>query len=296
MTRKRPERRGDLSGLLGNAQNLTRPSNADTLRVPIEQVSPYLDQPRRSISPQELATLAESIRQKGVLQPLLVRPAQSGSGYEIAAGERRYRASLAAGLNEVPVLVREFSDEEMLEVGLVENLQRENLSVIDEVEGKLRLVALKLGVSVEGAKQRLMSSLRHEVAADADVFRSVFELTGKETWQSFAKNKVRILQWPEEVLDAMRQEGLAYGLASVIAGAPESMRAMLLERAKAGVTVQELRRLLTEQQSGGKVSKLETEVKNVSQTLGRSRWVRSLNRDQQAELQKWLKGMPAWMK
>lgn len=295
MTRKRPERRGDLSGLLGNAQNLTRPSNADTLRVPIDQVSPYREQPRRSFSEGDLATLTESIRQKGVLQPLLVRPNSAG-GYEIAAGERRYRASIAAGLTEVPVLVREFTDEQMLEVGLVENLQRENLSVIDEVEGKLRLVALKLGVPSAAAKQRLMSSLRHEDPEDAEVFRSVFELTGKETWQSFAKNKVRILQWPEEILEAMRQDGLSYAAASVIVGAPEEARAALLEQAKAGATVHELRKLLGEQQPTGKVSKLETEVKSISQTLGRSRWVRNLSKEQQTELQKWLKGMPGWLK
>ncbi len=169
-----------------------------------------------------------------------MRPAADGNGYEIAAGERRYRASLLAGLTEVPVLVRDFTDEQMLEVGLVENLQRENLSVLDEVEGKLRLIALRLGGALPEARQRLIGNLRNEEPGDTAVFSEIFAMTGRETWQSFAKNKVRILQWPEEVLAAMRERGLAYSLAAVVAAAPADLRPGLLKQALAGATSQPL--------------------------------------------------------
>lgn len=295
MTRKRPERRGNLSGLLGVAQELTRPSEADVLTVPLAELRPYDKQPRRFFGEEELAALSESIRQKGILQPLLVRPASSGQGYEIAAGERRYRASLAAGLSEVPVLVRDFSDDQMLEVGLVENLQRESLSVIDEVEGKLRLVALRLGVTPEEARGRLMVSLRNEEAADAEVFRQVFELTGKESWQSFAKNKVRMLQWPEDVLQAMRRDNLPYSIAAVVVAAPQEIRAEALQKALDGATQQELRNWLKQQDPQARPSQLEAEARGLGQTLSRSKWLRTLTREQKSELQKWLKGKPKWL-
>ncbi len=296
MTRKRPERRGDLSGLLGSVQELTRPSDSDTLSVPLTQIAPYAGQPRRSFADADLKALAESIRQKGILQPLLVRPTADGNGYEIAAGERRYRASLLAGLTEVPVLVRDFTDEQMLEVGLVENLQRENLSVLDEVEGKLRLIALRLGATLPEARQRLIGNLRNEEPGDTAVFSEIFAMTGRETWQSFAKNKVRILQWPEEVLAAMRERGLAYSLAAVVAAAPADLRPGLLEQALAGATAQQLRASLAGQGSQSGTSGLEQEVNGVTRQLGRSRWIRGLDRKQQAELQKWLAARPAWMK
>lgn len=295
MTRKRPERRGNLSGLLGVAQELTRPSETDVLTVPLIELRPYSKQPRRSFDDQDLAALSESIRQKGILQPLLVRPTGEGTGYEIAAGERRYRASLLAGLSEVPVLVRDFNDDQMLEVGLVENLQRESLSIIDEVEGKLRLIALRLGISPAEAKGRMMVSLRNEEAADAEVFRQVFELTGRESWQSFAKNKVRVLQWPENVLDAMRRRGLPYSMAAVVAAAPENLRDTALEKAQSGVTLQELRGWLREQNPQSQPSALEQEARTLSHTLSRAKWVRSLSREQKSELQKWLRNKPKWL-
>jgi ParB family chromosome partitioning protein len=151
MTKKPKKELGKgLSALLGNspisnATAQTVPSSALVINSeqmsPVEKIYPGRFQPRQKFSSPELRELADSIRVHGVLQPILVRshPDNTG-GYEIIAGERRWRAAQLAKLHEVPILVRNFSDAEALEIGLVENLQRENLSSLEEAEGYKRLV------------------------------------------------------------------------------------------------------------------------------------------------------------
>ncbi len=106
--------------------------------VGIEKLHPNRSQPRKQIDPEKLVSLAASIKEKGILQPLLVRP--SGDGYEIVAGERRWRAAQKAGLMEVPVVVQELGERESLEAALVENLQRENLNPIEEALAYVELM------------------------------------------------------------------------------------------------------------------------------------------------------------
>lgn len=103
--------------------------------VSLDKLTLPATQPRRYFDPQALASLVESVKTNGILQPLLVRP--SGERYEVVAGERRYRASLTAELTEVPVIVREMTDEQAVQYALVENLQREDLNPIEETEGIL---------------------------------------------------------------------------------------------------------------------------------------------------------------
>ena len=105
-----------------------------TTYLKISEIEPNRNQPRRDFDADALAELAESIAQHGVLQPLLVRPIDS-LGYQIVAGERRWRASRMAGLKEVPVVIRDLTDEEVMEIALIENLQREDLSPIEEAKG-----------------------------------------------------------------------------------------------------------------------------------------------------------------
>ena len=115
------------------------PGPAKGLRtLPVSQRKPGKYQPRRQFDEEAIADLVESVRDKGVLQPLLVRPI--AGGYEIIAGERRWRAAQRAQLHDVPVIIREFTDKEALEVALVENLQRQDLSPLEEAEGYRRLV------------------------------------------------------------------------------------------------------------------------------------------------------------
>ena len=104
----------------------------------IEEVQPNPFQPRKAFSDEQLQELVDSIREKGILQPLLVR--RKSEGYELIAGERRWRAAQRAGLREIPILVRDVSDSEMLELSLIENIQRENLNPIEEAEAYKRLM------------------------------------------------------------------------------------------------------------------------------------------------------------
>ena len=132
-----------LSALLGDDGDNYR--DADKLKaprsLPVEQLQPGKYQPRQEISPSDIEELAESIREKGVLQPLLVRRIEGQAvDFEIIAGERRWRAAQRCGLHEVPVIVREFSDSEALEIGLIENLQRQDLTILEEAEGYQRLL------------------------------------------------------------------------------------------------------------------------------------------------------------
>ena len=106
--------------------------------VKVSDVVPCSFQPRTEFDREALESLAQSIKEKGVLQPLLVR--KKNDKYEIIAGERRWRAAQLAGLNEVPVIVKDLNDSETLEIALIENLQRENLSAIEEAEGLNRLM------------------------------------------------------------------------------------------------------------------------------------------------------------
>jgi len=144
--KKRKLGRG-LSSLLGNAQpdsTAGEDKARSTKTVPIEFLQPGKYQPRQHMDDEQVADLSRSIAEKGVLQPLIVRRIKDGDTtvsdiYEIIAGERRWRAAQKAQLHEVPVIIKELSDQEALEIALIENLQRENLSPLDEAEGYRRL-------------------------------------------------------------------------------------------------------------------------------------------------------------
>jgi ParB family chromosome partitioning protein len=131
-----------LSALLGgDADLLKAPPPAAGSSVPIEFLTPSPLQPRRHFAEDELDALAESIRARGVMQPLLVRPAAADpERYEIVAGERRWRAAQRAGVHELPVVLYRLSDREALEVALLENVQRQDLSPIEEADGYRRLI------------------------------------------------------------------------------------------------------------------------------------------------------------
>ncbi len=118
----------------------------------IEEIRPHRSQPRKNFDESKLLELAETIKEKGILDPLMVR--RINGGYELIAGERRWRAAQKAGLKEVPVIVREADDREVLEISLIENLQREDLNPVEEAEGFRNLIE-KFGISHEEASRRV---------------------------------------------------------------------------------------------------------------------------------------------
>ena len=153
---------------------------SEVITLKISQIEPNRKQPRRAFDDEALGELAQSISEHGVLQPILVRPMLHG-GYQIVAGERRYRASRLAGLTEVPVIIRDLTDSETMQLALIENLQREDLSPLEEAEG-YRTLSNEYGFSQE------------------DVAKTV----GKS--RSAVANAIRLLSLPDEV-KAMVEDG-----------------------------------------------------------------------------------------
>jgi ParB family transcriptional regulator, chromosome partitioning protein len=141
----RPNRLGrGLSALLGGYEDGAPPradAGATPRSLPIAQLSPSPLQPRRNFDEEALAELTSSVREKGVLQPILVRPSAKADGsYEIVAGERRWRAAQRAGVHEVPVVVRDLTDGQVLELALIENIQRADLNAVEEARGYKTLI------------------------------------------------------------------------------------------------------------------------------------------------------------
>ena len=163
--------------------------------IRLDNMSPYTFQPRMVFDEEGLKSLSDSIREKGVLQPLLVR--KKGERYEIIAGERRWRAARMAGLEKVPAIVKELSDQETLEIALIENLQRENLSAIEEAEGLNRLMQ------------------------DYDYTQDTLgKVIGKS--RSYVANSLRLLSLPEEVRLMICDNKLSAGHARALVGLPNA--------------------------------------------------------------------------
>jgi ParB family transcriptional regulator, chromosome partitioning protein len=153
-----------LSSLMADV-NLLGPASGGSdsrseVMVPVENLEPNPHQPRIDFGREELLSLADSIRQKGVIQPLIVRSKAEGGKFEIIAGERRWRAAQLAQLHAVPVVIRELSDSEVLEVAIIENIQREDLNAIEEALGFRQLMS-RFGHTQEKLAEALSRSRSH---------------------------------------------------------------------------------------------------------------------------------------
>jgi ParB family chromosome partitioning protein len=218
--------------------------------VAIERLTPSKLQPRVSMDDAKVAELAESVASKGVLQPLLVRPHEDG--FEIVAGERRFRAASKAGLSSVPVVVRELTDQETLEVAIVENLQREDLTPIEEARAYQRL--LEFGLDQAG----------------------VAKAVGKS--RSAVANTLRLLSLPQEARDALDRGDISAGHARAILAQPERDRGWALERIlERGLTVRQAEALRRPSEgpkrstSDGRYRQLEEELARHAGTMVRVR-------------------------
>lgn len=138
--------------VLASTPTPIKPDGERVQTVALSDIVPSPLQPRKEFRPEQLSELIDSIRERGIIQPLIVRPVDGK--WELIAGERRSRAATAAGLSEVPVIVREASDQEVLELALIENLQRADLNAIDEARGYKRLIA-DFGLTQEGVAQKV---------------------------------------------------------------------------------------------------------------------------------------------
>jgi ParB family chromosome partitioning protein len=186
--------------------------------VPIEHIHPNPEQPRRRFVDTDLQELADSIAEKGVLQPLIVRKTTNKTNsYEIVAGERRWRAAQIAKLHELPVLVRDYTDNEVLEIAIIENVQRADLNPVEEATGYRQLMD-RFGHTQEKLASALSKSRSH------------------------IANLLRLLQLPEDVLDLLREQKLSSGHARALitTDSPSALARIVVAK---GLSVRETERL-----------------------------------------------------
>ena len=236
MNAKSPIRRGlgrGLDALLGAERETTHDEAKEAasagrapLSLPIANLRPGRLQPRKRFDSEEVASLAQSIREKGVLQPVLVRPIPGEPGvYELVAGERRWRAAQQAQLHEIPALVRELTDRDTLEVALVENLQRQDLTAIEEARGY----------------QRMIDDFRRTQ-------EEVAEVVGKS--RPHVTNTLRLLTLPASVQEMLEDGRLTAGHARPLVGLGQAER--VAARVVSGqLSVRETERLAQKVREGG---------------------------------------------
>lgn len=208
-------------GLGGGLETLFSDNTNDvqikkTLRI--SEIEPNRDQPRKNFSDDAIAALADSIREHGMLQPVLVRPISSG-GYQIVAGERRWRAARMLGLEEIPVSIRELSDSETMQIAIIENLQRENLNPVEEATGYNDLME-KYGMTQD----------------------QVAKMVGRS--RSAIANSVRLLSLPDRVVRMLENGEISAGHGRALLGFEneELLVATALRASNGGLTVRQVER------------------------------------------------------
>jgi ParB family chromosome partitioning protein len=239
-------------------------------KIDVAHITPNANQPRTHFDDEALAQLAESIKHYGVLQPLVVTPAQQGT-YEIIAGERRWRASKLAGLDTVPAIIRSTKELEQLEIALVENVQRVDLSPLEQA------------VSIERLHQQF--NMTYDKIADR---------LGKAP--STVNNMVRLLQLPEKARDSLKQGDISEGHARAILalkGKPEFQEQLLADIVRHGWSVREAERFVSSHKAGvseptkvkARVDTETTETKALSKRLGAPVNIRRTAKGGRLELQ-----------
>ena len=234
----KPKKSGLGKGLdalfLDNAAEETEENGSLTVRL--SEIEPNRDQPRRNFDENALAELADSIREHGIIQPLLVRKLETG-GYQLVAGERRWRAARMIGLDEVPVIVRDMSETEVLELALIENLQREDLNPLEEAAGYQELMST-YGLTQEQVAKRVGKS------------------------RSAVANALRILNLPEQVRPLVVNGSLSMGHARALLGLSDTEEMIRLAKlaAEKGLSVREVERLVAKLKAGSIPSEEETKT------------------------------------
>jgi ParB family chromosome partitioning protein len=241
-------------------------SESPTATVNIDKIRLPAQQPRRYFDPEKLSQLVQSVKEHGILQPLLVR-AVNGE-FELVAGERRLRAAKAAGLTEVPIITKELSDHQTLQIALLENLQREDLNPVEETEGILELLCMELDVNsgevisilnqVANAKKRGLE-LTENVSRQLEIIESVLSGVGRFSAESFRTSRLPLLNLPDDVLEVLRQGKIEYTKARAIAKVKdEGERRELLDKViNENLSLSEIKQLVKEL-TPGKTTPKET--------------------------------------
>lgn len=231
----------DLKAEMGNIPDisvLTGTERVAVRNVPLIQIGANPDQPRKTFNDMELSELAASIREKGVLQPILLRAVRGRAHqYEIVAGERRYRASKMAGLAEIPALVKTIDDNNAMEIALIENVQRENLNPMEEAN----------------AYKNLMDKIGYDIG---DVSR----LIGKS--ESFIRNSIRLMSLPASVQEMVEQGAISASHARTIAASDDPV-AMANEIVSKNLSVADTEKIVKTRKKTGKKFDKSTQMAEI---------------------------------
>lgn len=186
---------------------------------------PTKRQPRRYFDPEKMAQLVASVEEHGILEPVLVRPLKDGN-YELIAGERRFRAAQEVGLEQIPIVSRDFSDREAMQVALMENLQRDDLNPIEETEAILEILAITLDITPEEVKSLIYlaanaknrgQELKGNVLLQLEAIQNCLAQLGRFNVESLRSSRLPLLNLPPSILDALREGKLEYTKARAIA-------------------------------------------------------------------------------
>lgn len=230
-------------------------SEKSIITLSINEVEPNREQPRKEFNESALTELSKSIEKNGIIQPILVRP-KAGGSYQIVAGERRWRAARMAGLTEIPVVIREMSDEEAAVFALIENLQREDLNPVEEAEG-IRSLIEEFGMTQEDAADRVGKS------------------------RTAVTNTLRLLKLPENILSMVAKGKITAGHARALISLEDEGRMLKIANAVIdnNLTVREVEKMVKTALAGEKASPKKREKKRdnfydevelaLTQTLGR---------------------------
>ncbi|WP_103335043.1 ParB/RepB/Spo0J family partition protein [Pseudotabrizicola formosa] len=208
----------DVNLLRDDVDSNDRLAPSGVMVLPVEKIFPNPNQPRRDFDPALLEELAASVRAKGIIQPLVVRAGSQTGTYQIVAGERRWRAAQMAQLHDVPVVVRDFSDDEVLEIAIIENIQRADLNAVEEALGFRQLMDT-FGHTQEKLAEALSKSRSH------------------------IANTMRLLNLPDEVLTMIRSGKLSAGHARTLIGTPDPL-ALAVKVVGAGLSVRATEKLV----------------------------------------------------
>lgn len=224
-----------------NSIDMAQGANGTTT-LRLSEIEPNRNQPRKAFDEEALSQLADSIRQHGVLQPLVVRPMPGLSSYQLVAGERRWRASRMAGLSDVPVIIREMDDTEVMEIALIENLQREDLNPIEEAEG-YQILMDHYGLTQDEVSQRVGKS-RPAIA-----------------------NALRLLNLPSQVCDMVKNGALSSGHARALLSLGSEnelqMKTIAGEIIKKGLSVREVEKIVKQDGDRAKSKSLSQKTASV---------------------------------
>lgn len=244
-----------------------KPLVQESKEIPLDDILLGNYQPRKYFAPEKEQELVESVKKDGILEPVLVRAVSDKKiPYELVAGERRYRAAKKAGLNTIPAIVLNCDSKQAIRIGLLENLQREDLNAYEETEGIINLMALELDVSraevpnlLYGMEKERKGKANHNVMGKKKSELVEACLKGLMTFESFVKNRLPLLKLPQDILDVLTQSQIEYTKALEIAKVKDEVirRELLTEAIEQSLSIREIRKKVKSSLPPKEVSELQ---------------------------------------